>query len=114
MAFYESTFIIRHDMPPADVTKLCEAMQQVITGLGGKVVKEEQWGLRPLAYKINKASKGHYVYFGLDCPFAALAEMERQMRLNEDIIRLLTIKVDSMDKQPTIVMKQKHSDSEAA
>ena len=114
MAFYECTFIARHDMSPADVTKLSEQYQSVITDNGGKVIKTEQWGLRSLAYKINKAGKGHYVYFGLDCPHAALAEMERQMRLSEDVIRTLSVRVDAMDKAPTVVMKQKTGDSEAA
>jgi len=114
MAFYECTFIVRHDMSPSDVTKLSDDMQKIITDLKGKVVKVEQWGLRNLAYKINKASKGHYVFFGLDCPHAALAEMERQMRLNEDVIRTLSVRVDEMDKNPTVVMKQKSGDSEAA
>lgn len=114
MAFYECTFIVRHDMSPADVSKLSDQFQAIITDNGGKVVKVEQWGLRALAYKINKAGKGHYVFFGLDCPHAALAEMERQMRLNEDVIRNLSVRVDEMDKSPTVVMKQKAGDSEAA
>lgn len=114
MAFYECTFIVRHDMSPADVSKLSEQMQSVITDNGGKVVKVEEWGLRSLAYKINKVGKGHYVYFGLDCPHAALAEMERQMRLNEDVIRTLSVRLDAMDQNPTVVMKLKQGDSDAA
>ena len=114
MAFYECTFIARHDMTPSDVQKFTDDMKQVLTDNGGKLVKEEQWGLRSLAYKINKAGKGHYVFLGLDCPHAALAEMERQMRINEDIIRVLSIKVDTMDAGPTVVMKYKQGDSDAA
>ncbi len=114
MAFYECTFIVRHDMSPADVKKLTEDMKTVITDNQGKIVKEEQWGLRQLAYKINKAAKGHYVFLGLDCPFPALAEMERQMRINEDIIRVLSVRVDSMTAAPTVVMKFKQGDDEAA
>lgn len=114
MAFYECTFICRHDMSPADVTKLTDEMQKVITGLDGKIIKTEQWGLRTLAYKINKAGKGHYVFMGLDCPHAALAEMERQMRINEDVIRILSVRVDEMDQNPTVVMKFKTGDSDAA
>ena len=114
MASYECTFIARHDMSPADVKKLSADMQKIITDNGGKVVKEEQWGLRQLAYKINKAGKGHYVFLGLDTPHAALAEMERQMRINEDVIRVLSVKVESMTAAPTVVMKYKSGDEDAA
>lgn len=114
MAFYECVFIVRHDMSPADVQKLTDAMKSVISENGGKVVKEEQWGLRNLAYKINKSGKGHYVYLGLDCPFPALAEMERQMRINEDVIRQMSIKLDAMDDKPTVVMKYKQGDGAEA
>lgn len=116
MAFYECTFIARHDMSPNDVQKLSQDFKQIISDNGGSVVKEEIWGLRNLAYKINKAGKGHYVYFGLDCPHEALAEMERQMRINEDVIRHLSVKVDEMDQKPTVMMKYKQGadDAEAA
>lgn len=117
MSFYECTFIARHDMSPADVQKLTEAMSKVITDGKGKVIKSEYWGLRNLAYKINKASKGHYTMLGLDAPYAAVAEMERQMRINEDVIRNLTIKVEKMDASPSIVMKHKsgdHAEEDAA
>lgn len=114
MAFYETIFIVRHDMSPADVQKLSKEMQDVITEYGGSVVREEQWGLRSLAYKINKAGKGHYVYLGLDCPYPALAEMERRMRINEDIIRQMSVKVDELENKPTVVMKARLGDAEAA
>lgn len=114
MSFYECTFIARHDMSPADVQKLTESLSKIITDGKGKVVKSEYWGLRNLAYKINKAGKGHYTMLGLDAPYAAVAEMERQMRINEDIIRNLTIKVDMMDATPSIVMKQKSGDNDSA
>ena len=114
MAFYESIFIARHDMSPADVQKLTDSFKAIITEHKGKVVKEEQWGLRNLAYKINKAGKGHYVYLGLDCPFEALAEMERQARINEDVIRQLSVKLDAMDSAPTVVMKYKQGDDAEA
>ena len=117
MAFYECTFIVRHDMSPNDVNKLTEQMAAIITEGKGKILKNEYWGLRNLAYKINKAGKGHYVMLGLDSAYAPVAEMERQMRINEDIIRMLTVKVDSMDSSPSIVMKHKsgdHADDEAA
>ena len=107
MAFYECTFIVRHDMAPNDVLKLTDDYKKIVSDMGGRVVKEEQWGLRNLAYKINKAGKGHYVFLGLDCPHPALAEIERQMRINEDVIRQLSVRVDEMDAKPTVVMKFK-------
>lgn len=110
MAFYECTYIARHDMSPADVNKLTENMASVITDHGGKILKNEYWGLRSLAYKINKAGKGHYTLMGIESDAPGLFEMERQMRINEDIVRLLTVKVDKMDGSPSIVMKQKSGD----
>lgn len=111
MAFYECTFIVRHDMSPNDVQKLTDAMTKIITDGNGKILKNEYWGLRNLAYKINKAGKGHYVMLGVDSPFEAVAEMERQIRINEDVIRNLTVKVDAMDSSPSVVMKHKTGDT---
>ncbi|MBN67322.1 MAG: 30S ribosomal protein S6 [Rickettsiales bacterium] len=116
MAQYECTFIARHDMSRNDVQKLTDEFAAVIKDNGGSVVKEEYWGLRNLAYKINKNGKGHYTMLGLDTPYPALAEMERQMRLNEDVVRVLTVKVETMDSSPSVMMKHRggDSDSEAA
>lgn len=111
MACYECTFIARHDMAPTDVDKLAKQFSDVITGYkGSKVVKTENWGLRPLAYPINKSSKGHYVMLGLECSAEALTEMERQMRINEDVIRQLTVKVEKMDSKPSVVMRQRNGE----
>lgn len=107
MAFYECTFIVRPDMSANDVEKLAQTCAKVITDMKGKVLKTEQWGLRPLAYPINKISKGHYVMLGLDCPPEALSEMERQMRINEDVIRQLSVKVEKLDSKPSVVLRQK-------
>lgn len=107
MSFYECTFIVRHDMSPTDVDKLAQQFADVITSHNGKVVKNENWGLRTLAYPINKSNKGHYVMFGLDCPPAALSEMERQMRINEDVIRTLSVKMEKMDSKPSVVIRQR-------
>lgn len=111
MAFYECTFIVRHDVNAADVQKLAETYAKIITDGKGKLFKNEYWGLRSLAYKIEKAGKGHYVMLGIEAPAEALFEMERQMRINEDVIRNLTVKVEKMDASPSIVMKQKAGDS---
>jgi small subunit ribosomal protein S6 len=110
MAFYECTFIIRHDMALNDVTKTTDSFVQIINDGKGKVVKNENWGLRSLAYPINKANKGHYTMLALDCPHAALAEMERNMRINEDVIRFLTVKVDKMDGKPSVMLRQKNGE----
>jgi small subunit ribosomal protein S6 len=111
MSFYECTFIVRSDMSPNDVTKLASTMTQIIVDGGGKIFKNESWGLRNLAYPINKSNKGHYVMLGLESPFPALAEMERQLRISEDVIRFLTVKVDEMDNKPSVMLRQKNGDS---
>jgi len=110
-AFYECTFIVRHDVSPADVQKLTNEYVQLLTDLKGTLHKNEYWGLRALAYKINKASKGHYVMFGIEAPYDAIAEMERLMRINEDVIRFLTVRVDTMDASPSVMMRSRGGDS---
>lgn len=114
MSAYECTFIARHDMSPTDVQKLADKYKTVVSEHGANVKKEEHWGLRSLAYKINKASKGHYVYFGIEGDYAAVAEMERQLRLDEDVIRQLTIRVDQLDMKPTPIMKHKQGEAAEA
>lgn len=111
MSAYECTFIVRHDMAPNDVAKLSDSYAKIIADNGGNVVKNEQWGLRGLAYPINKANKGHYVMFGLDAPHAAVAELERQMRISEDVIRFLTVKVETMDTKPSIMIRLKNGEN---
>ena len=110
MAFYECTFIARHDMSANDVEKLAAGFASVITDMKGKVIKTEQWGLRQLAYSIKKSKKDNYVMLGLDCSPEALTEMERQMRINEDVIRQLTVKVEKLDSKPSVVLRHKAGD----
>lgn len=93
MPLYETTFVARQDLAPADVEKLADKFAAIIKENGGKVVKTEKWGLRNLAYVVKKNRKGHYVYFELDAPVAAVKEYERLAHLNEDVIRLLTVRV---------------------
>ncbi len=107
MPYYESVFIARQDVSPAQVDGLTETFEKVITDLGGSVPKKESWGLRSLAYKIKKNRKGYYVFFNIDAPPAAITEMERQMRINEDIIRFLTTRVDALEEGPSAVMRNK-------
>ena len=106
MAFYESTFITRQDMSKADVTKLTDSFTDIVKQFGGKVTKSEYWGLRNLAYKINKSKKGHYTMLALDAPAAAVAEMERNMRINEDVIRALTIRVEAIEEGPSVMSRR--------
>lgn len=114
MPFYESTFITRQDMSRQDITKLTESVGAIINQGGGKVVKDEYWGLRSLAYKIQKSRRGHYVMLGIDAPAPAVKEMERNLRHNEDVVRLLTIRVDALEEGPSAMMQQATSPNEVA
>jgi small subunit ribosomal protein S6 len=111
MAFYECTFVTRPDFARSDVQKLTDTLSKFVTDGKGTIVKSEYWGLRQLAYKINKMSKGHYTMLGLDCDAATLKELERNMGINEDIIRTLTVRVDAMDATPTVMLQSKSGDS---
>lgn len=107
MAYYETIFIARQDLSPAQVEALAENLSGVIKSLEGNVTKTEFCGLRPLAYTIKKNRKGHYVLFNLDAPAAAIFEMERQMGLNEDILRFLTIAIEALDEEPSVLMQSR-------
>ena len=111
MAFYECTFVARSDLSKADVEKLTATFSKIITDAKGTIVKTEYWGLRTLAYKINKMAKGHYTLLGLDCSAPALKELERNMGINEDVIRTMVVRMDKMDATPTVMMQQKSGDS---
>jgi small subunit ribosomal protein S6 len=106
MPLYESTFIARQDLSKQDVTKLAENFSAIIEQGGGKVIKNEYWGLKSLAYKINKSRRGHYNMLGIDASAEALKEMERNMRINENIVRVLTVRVDELDTAPSAMMNQ--------
>jgi small subunit ribosomal protein S6 len=97
---------VRQEASQQDAEKLAETFTAVLAELGGKVVKKEYWGLRALAYKIQKNRKGHYIYMCLDAPAAAIKELDRKYRLNEDVIRFLTIRVEEISKGPSVVLKQ--------
>ncbi len=105
MPSYESVLIARQDISAQQVEGLSESLQTIITENGGTVAKHEYWGLRNLAYRIKKNRKGHYVLMHLDAPSAAIAEMERNLRINEDVIRYMTIRIDQSDDQPSIMMQ---------
>ena len=109
MPYYECVFIARQDVPTAQVEGLTTYFADVLTENGGRVAKSEYWGLKSLAYKIKKNRKGHYILFNIDAPWPAVAEMERLMRLHDDIIRHLTIRVDVLEEGPSIMMLSKSS-----
>lgn len=95
MPLYEMMFIARQDMSPAQVEELADQLGTVITSGDGKVVKTDHWGLKTLAYKIKKNRKGHYVIMHIDAPAPTVLEMERQIRINESILRYMTIRMES-------------------
>jgi len=109
MAFYETVFVARQDLSAAQVEALAANLTELITQGKGDVTKTEFCGLRTLAYSIKKNRKGHYVLFNIDAPSPAIVEMERQMRLNEDILRFLTLKIDKLDTNPSPLMQSKQS-----
>jgi len=110
--FYESVFIARQDITTAQVDGLTETFEKIITDHGGDVKKTEQWGLRTLAYKIKKNRKGYYVLFNLDTPSDAIKEMERQMHINEDVLRFLTTRIDEIEEGPSAVLRAKDRDDD--
>lgn len=110
MALYESVFIARQDVSAPQVEAITDGFAALIEENGGKVAKREYWGLKNLSYRIKKNRKGHYVLFNLDAPSEAVQEMERQMRLHEDILRYLTLKLDEIDDEPSIQMQNRNRD----
>ena len=112
MALYEHVFIARQDLSSMQAEELMKQYSDVLNDNGGKVIGHEYWGLRTLAYKINKNRKGHYSLIKSDSPPLAAQEMERLMKLNEDIMRVLTIKVNKHDDGPSIMMRSKSKSDE--
>jgi len=112
MALYEHTFIARQDLSTAQAEGLIEHFSQVLTDNGGSVAESEYWGLKTMAYKINKNRKGHYAYLRSDAPSAAVQEMERLMGLHEDVMRVLTVRVEKHEEGPSAVVQAKNSRDE--
>ncbi len=110
MPYYESVFIARQDIPTTQVETLATTFADIIRAHGGQVTKTEQWGLRNLAYKIKKNKKGHYVLMNLDATPAAVAEMERNMRLHDDILRFMTVSVEELEAGPSAMMRRDERD----
>ncbi|MEE4117908.1 MAG: 30S ribosomal protein S6 [Paracoccaceae bacterium] len=107
MPLYEHVFIARQDLSNAQAEGLIEHFGTVLADNGGKVVGSEYWGVKTMAYKINKNRKGHYAFMRTESAPAAVHEMERLMRLHDDVMRVLTIKVDAHDEGPSIQMQKR-------
>jgi small subunit ribosomal protein S6 len=107
LALYETVFIVRPDVSAQHVDGMAGNFAAIVGEGGGSVSKTENWGLRSLAYRVKKNRKGHYVLLNIDAPAAAISEMERNMRIDEDIVRYLTVRVDELEDGPSIVMRAK-------
>jgi small subunit ribosomal protein S6 len=112
MRCYEHTLIARQDLSPQQAQTLAETYSGVLTEHGGEVTKTEYWGLRSLSYRIRKNRKGHYLHLNVRAPAEAIAELERQERLSDDVLRYLTVKVDALDEGPSVLMQSRASREE--
>ena len=111
MSFYETVFIARQDISSTQAEALADTFAQTIEQHGGKVVSREYWGLRNIAYRIKKNRKGHYMLLNIEGGGPAIAEVERTMRINEDVLRYLTVRVEALETGPS-AMKQAHARGE--
>lgn len=108
MPFYESVFIARQDIAQPQVDALTDAFAKIIGDMGGTITKRESWGLRGLTYRIRKNRKGHYMLLNIDAPPAAVHEMERQMHINEDVLRFLTVRVEELEEGPSAMLQARN------
>ncbi|MBL8705035.1 MAG: 30S ribosomal protein S6 [Rhodospirillales bacterium] len=107
MAFYENVFVVRQDVASTQVEALADTYATLIQENGGTVTKKEFWGLKGLAYRIRKNRKAHFVLLNIDAPAAAVIELERNMRLNEDVLRYLTVRVEALEEGPSAMMQKR-------
>ena len=107
MALYEHVYLARQDVTAQQVEALTEQLKGVVTGRGGKVGKAEYWGVKSLAYRIKKNRKAHFSLLNIEAPADAIVEMERQLRLNEDVIRFLTLRVDELAEGPSAMLRKR-------
>lgn len=110
MGFYEHVFIVRPDVTEAQVETLTKDYTKIVSDGGGKVANHEYWGLKNLAYRIKKNRKAHYVFLALESPYPAVAELERKERLDENVLRFLTVRVDQLESGPSAMMRSRSSD----
>ena len=112
MSYYECVFLVRPDVSSEQVESLADLFTKTLEKRGGKVVSHENWGLRNLTYRIKKTRKAHYLMLNIDSPGDAIHELERNMRINEDVIRYLTIKVDELNDGPSLFMQDRPAHDE--
>jgi small subunit ribosomal protein S6 len=112
MPYYENIFIARQDVTSAQVEGLAEHFAGIVAAQGGNVTKKEFWGLKSLSFRIKKNRKGHYVLMNIDAPAPAVVEMERNMRIHEDVLRHLTVRVDALEEGPSAMLQSRGRDRE--
>ena len=110
MPLYEHIVLARQDVSAQQVEELTSALTEVLVSGGGKVTKNEYWGLKSLSYRIKKNRKAHYTLLNIDAPAPAIAEMERQERINEDVLRFMTVRVDELEEGPSARMQKRDRD----
>ncbi len=107
MPFYEHVFLSRQDVSAQQVETMTEQFKGIIEAAGGTISKIEYWGVKSLAYRIKKNRKAHFALLNISAPAAGVAEMERQMKINEDVIRFMTIKVEALEEGPSAMMQRR-------
>jgi small subunit ribosomal protein S6 len=112
MPLYEHVFLARQDASTQQVEELTTQMTGIVEGLGGKITKTENWGVRSLTYRMNKNRKAHFVLLNIDAPSSAIAEIERQERISEDVIRYLSVRVEEHEEGPSAMMRKADRDRE--
>ena len=112
MPLYEHVYLARQDVSAQQVEDLTKQFTTVIEGLGGKVTKNEYWGVKSLNFRIKKNRKAHFTLLNVDAPPAAIVEIERQERINEDVLRYLTVRVDELEEGPSAMMRKADRDRE--
>ena len=110
MALYEHVFIARQDISSQQVEGLTDMITAVLEENGGKINKQEYWGIKSLAYRVKKNRKGHYSLLNIDAEYSAIAEMERRISLNDDIIRFMTLRVDEHETEESVQLRNKNRD----
>lgn len=110
MSLYEHVFLARQDVSSQQVEALVEQFKGILESNGGSVGRVETWGLKSLSYRMNKNRKAHYTLMDINAPATAVQEMERQMRINEDILRYMTIRVDEHEEGPSVMMQKRDRD----
>lgn len=110
MPLYEHVYLARQDLSAQQVEELTTQYKGVIEGLGGSIAKVEYWGVKSLTYRINKNRKAHFTLLNIDAPAAAVAEVERQQHINEDVLRAITVKVDELEAGPSAMMRKSDRD----